>query len=1025
MSPQVSEADLEDVVLGWLRELGYSVVHGPRIAPGEPAAERTSFADVVLVGRLRAAIARINPKIPPAALEDAEKKLLRSEHPTLIENNRRFHRFLTDGIPVEYRQPDGTTKHDQVWLIDFARPERNDWAAVNQFTVIENRIDRRADVVVFVNGLPLGVLELKKPGTPSATIRGAFNQLQTYQAQIPSLFATNEVFVVSDGFAARIGAVSSDWQRFMPWRTIDGKDILPKNMPEVETLIRGVFEKQRFLDLIRGFVVFESDGGNIIKKLAGYHQFHAVNKAVGCTVKATAERGDRRVGVIWHTQGSGKSLSMVFYAGKVVQHSAMENPTIVVITDRSDLDEQLFGTFSRCHELLRQKPTQAESRADLRERLKVASGGIIFTTVQKFLPEEKGDKFPELSNRRNIVVIADEAHRSQYDFIDGFARHLHDALPNASYLGFTGTPIEAADKNTRQVFGDYIDVYDIERAVEDGTTVPIYYEGRLAKIQLDDAERPRIDPAFEELTETEELSTREMLKSKWARLEAMVGAEKRIALVAQDIVEHFDHRREGMEGKGLIVAMSRRICVDLYAALVKLRPNWDEQDDTKGFLKVVMTGSASDPLPWQPHIGNKERRELVARRFKDANDPLKLVIVRDMWLTGFDVPSLHTMYVDKPMRGHGLMQAIARVNRVFKDKPGGLVVDYLGLAEELKNALSEYSERDRQLAGVPQEEALEALLEKYEVVVGMYHGFDYAEGLFSSGATRLLLMRQAMDHILGLDEGKRRYLRAVNQLGQAFALAVPQPRALVLRDEIRFFQEVRAGILKMATDTDDDRQSPEDLDAAVRQLVSRAVASEDVVDIFAAAGLKKPDISILSEEFLAEIRGLPQKNVALEALRKLLTDELDRQKKTRLVQSRAFSEMLDAAILKYQNRSLEAAAVITELIDLAREMRAAHGRGEQLGLNEAELAFYDALETNDSAVKVLGDEVLKVIARDLVQTVRQNTSIDWTLKESVRANLRRLIRRILKKHGYPPDKQEKAIVTVLEQAELLGLELTT
>ena len=847
------------------------------------------------------------------------------------------------------------------------------------------------------------------------TIRSAFNQLQTYKNDVPVLFPFNAVMVVSDGLEARMGTVTSDWERFLPWRTVDGRDVPPKGTPELEVLLKGVFEKERFLDLLRAFIVFEVDGAKIAKKVAGYHQFHAVRKAVDATVRAAAPQGDRRVGVVWHTQGSGKSLSMVFYAGKIALTPAMANPTLVVLTDRNDLDDQLFGTFALCTDLLGQTPAQANNREELRELLKVASGGIVFTTIQKFAPAEKGEKYGLLSDRKNIVVIADEAHRSQYDFIDGFARHMRDALPNASFLGFTGTPIESADKSTPAVFGDYIDVYDIQRAVEDGATVRIYYEGRMARLELDEDEKPSLDEEFEEVTEGEEEEKKEKLKSKWARLEAMVGNDKRVGLVAKDIVEHFERRLEAMDGKAMIVCMSRRICVDLYDAIVKLRPAWHDADDARGTLRVVMTGSASDKPALQPHIRNKARREKLATRYKDAASEFKLVIVRDMWLTGFDAPRMHTMYVDKPMRGHGLMQAIARVNRVFRDKPGGLVVDSLGIADQLKRALSEYTEGDQREAGVPQEEAVALMQEKLEVVASMFHGFDYAKFFSGTGAQRMAVLPPAMEHVLAQDDGKARLLKAVTDLSRAFALAVPHEDAIAARDDISFFQAVRAALAK----TSGSGRDPEDLDHAVRQLVSKAVSSTEIVDIFAAAGLKSPDISILSDEFLAEVRGMPQKNLALELLKRLLNDEIKTRSKRNVVQSRSFSDMLEKTLRAYQNRGLETAQVISELIKLAKEMNAARARGENLGLTDDEVAFYDALETNDSAVKVLGDETLRTIARELVETVKRNVTIDWTVKESARAKLRTIVKRILRKYGYPPDKQEKATQTALEQAEVL------
>lgn len=1011
-----AESTVEEAALELFDSLGYTILHGPEIAPGELFSERSSYADVLLIKRLKEALTRNNPKIPHEAIEDAVRKLLGVTAPNLEEANRQFHRYLTDGVPVEYRQKDRVV-HDQVRLFDFDDPANTDWVAVNQFTIIEDRNNRRPDVLIFVNGIPLGVIELKNLADENTTIRDAYNQLQTYKTEIPSLFHYNEALVISDGIEARLGTLTSGRERFMPWRTIEGKKIAPKGSLELEVLIRGVFEKQRFLDLIRHFVVFESTGSALEKKIAGYHQFHAVNKAVECTLDAVSPKGDRRVGVVWHTQGSGKSLTMVFYAGKIIEHPDMSNPTLVVLTDRNDLDGQLFGTFSACKDLLRQTPAQADSRENLQELLRVSSGGVIFTTIQKFLPETKGTKYPPLSDRRNIVVIADEAHRSQYGFIEGFARHMRDALPNASFIGFTATPLEIGDRSTPAIFGDYIDVYDIQRAVEDGATVRIYYEGRLAKLELKEQERPKIDPEFEEVTEDEEEQTKKKLKSKWARMEAMVGAPKRIGLIAQDIVTHFGERLEAMDGKAMIVCMSRRICVDLYDAIIKLRPEWHSDNDETGALKVVMTGSASDVLALQPHIRNKQRREFLANRFKNPDDPLKIVIVRDMWLTGFDVPCLHTMYVDKPMQRHGLMQAIARVNRVFKEKPGGLVVDYLGLAHQLKKALADYTESGGK--GKPvldQEEAVAKMLEYYEVCEGIFHGFDYSRFKTGTALQRNAVIPPAADYVLAQKDGKERFMKGVGQLTKAFALSVPHERAMSIRDDVGFFQTVRVVLAKTTISSG----KPEDeLDAAVRQIVSRAVASDQVIDIFSAAGLKKPDISILSDEFLAEVKELPQRNLAFEVLKKLLNDEIKVRAKRNLVQSRLFSQMLDEAIRKYQNRSIETARVIQELIDLAKDMREASARGEKLGLSDDELAFYDALEVNDSAVKVLGDETLRAIARELVETVRNNTSIDWTVKESVRAKLRSMVKRILRKHGYPPDKQEKATQTVLEQAELL------
>ncbi len=1027
-----TESVVEDAALGWLGELGYQVLHGPDIAFDEPACERSDpeFRDTFLEGRLRRALVRLNPDLPADALEEAFRKLTRLSAPTLLERNRAAHRLLVDGVTVEYRRADGSIAGAQARVVDFDDPDNNDFAAVNQFTVSDGQHTRRPDIVLFLNGLPLAAIELKNAADEDATVWSAFNQLQTYQAQIPALFTSNAALLISDGLTARIGALGAGREWFKPWRTVAGEVDAPSSMAELQVVLQGVFDKRRFLDLVRHFIVFEDEGGGrIVKKLAGYHQFHAVNVALTETLRAAAvtssaahglsrQPGDHRVGVVWHTQGSGKSLTMAFYAGRVILHPSMANPTVVVLTDRNDLDDQLFGTFARCRDLLRQPPVQAENRADLRAKLAVASGGVVFTTIQKFFPEEKGDRHSVLSERSNIVVIADEAHRSQYDFIDGFARHMRDALPNASFVGFTGTPIETTDANTRAVFGDYISVYDIQRAVQDGATVPIYYESRIAKLALRESEKPTIDPDFEEATEGEEVERKEKLKSKWAQLEAVVGSENRIKLIAKDLVEHFERRTEAMDGKAMVVVMSRRIAVELYRELVALRPDWHGGSDGDGALKVVMTGSATDPLEWQDHIRNKPRREALAARFRDPNDPFRIVIVRDMWLTGFDAPSLHTMYVDKPMRGHGLMQAIARVNRVFRDKPGGLVVDYLGLAEDMKRALATYTEAGGSgETALDQSEAVALMLEKYEVCQGLFHGFDWSAWLSGTPQERLSLLPAAQEHILRLEDGKERLLRTVTELSQAFALAVPHEETLRVRDDVAFFQAVRSVVAKRAPG---EHKSDEELDLAIRQIVSRAVTSDEVIDIFTAAGLKKPDISILSEEFLAEVRGMEHRNLAVELLQKLLKGEIKERAKRNVVQARSFADLLEKAVRKYQNRAIEAVQVIEELIGLAKDLRAADARGEQLGLNTDEIAFYDALGSNDSAVQVLGDEKLQLIARELVDTVRKNVTIDWTMRENVRAQLRVLVKRILRRYGYPPDLQERTTQFVIEQAEVLS-----
>ena len=1055
----MTENILEETCLYWLEELGWSIVHGPDIAPDTRDAERDSYSEVILKDRLITSLSQINPDVPAVGIDEAVKKLLVTDSPDLLVNNRNFHRLLTDGVDVEVPSSDeyGGTRHLKVWLVDIETIENNDWLALNQLTVIEksvagqSEVNRRADVVLYLNGLPIAVLELKNPGDENATIKHAFNQLQTYKKDIPSLFTTNELLVISDGILARSGTLTSGWDRYMPWRTVSGEEVAPKGTPELETLVRGLFERRYFLDYILNFIVFEDDGSKLIKKAAAYHQFWAVNKALACTLSACGIDGDptkligrfpseqdslevredspvygkgtkhfdgKRIGVVWHTQGSGKSLSMTFYSGKVVRHPDMGNPTLVIITDRNDLDDQLFSTFANCKDLLRQSPVQAGNRSHLRELLKVASGGIVFTTIQKFMPDERGDVHPLLSDRNNIVVIAEEAHRSQYDFIDGFARHLHDALPNASFIGFTGTPIESDDRSTPAVFGDYIDKYDILRAVEDGATVPIYYESRLARIELSEAQLAEIDPEFEQITEAEEESGKQKLKTKWAALEAMVGADDRIKLVVRDLVAHFEKRLDTMDGKAMVVCMSRRICVDIYNALKEIRPDWHSDDESEGFMKIVMSGSASDHIDWQPHIRNKAGREDLAKRFKDPNNGLKLVIVCDMWLTGFDCPNMHTMYIDKPMSGHNLMQAIARVNRVFRDKPGGLVVDYIGLADSLKRALANYTASGgKGDATVDQEQAAAVLMEKYEVVRDMMHGFDYRAVIEDIPAKRISGITQAMEFILGQDDGKKRYLPAVSALTKAFALAVPHEKAIQIRDEVGFFQEVRAALVK--TTGDEQGQTPDEIDSAIKQLVSKAVSGAEVVDIFEAAGMDKPDISILSDEFLEEVKALPQKNLALELLKKLINDEIKTRSKKNVIQARSFAEMLELAVKKYQNRAIEAAEIIQELIELARELRKSEQRGDSLGLTEDEVAFYDALADNGSAKDMIGDEKLRTIAQLLVDRVKRSVSIDWTLRENARAQIRVMVKRILRQYGYPPDLQKAATELVIEQAEVL------
>ena len=1037
-----SESHVEEAALEWLAGLGYAVLYGPDISPDGSMPERGSYDRVLLTVRLREALARLNPHLPAETLEEVLRKLQQTETPSLIEENRRLHRYLIEGVPVEVAREDGSIGGDVAWLIDFGDMDGNDWLAVNQYTVIEGQQNRRPDVVLYLNGLPLAVIELKNPGDENATLDGAFNQLQTYKDQIPSLFRTNAMLVTSDGLHARLGSLTANLERFMPWRTVDGSAVAPKGAPELGTVIKGVFEKARFLTLIRDFTVFADTGSGLVKIVAGYHQFHAVRHAVKSTIAAASPKGDRRIGVIWHTQGSGKSLLMAFYAGQIIAHPAMENPTFVVITDRNDLDDQLFGTFAMCRDLLRQTPRQADSREDLQKALTRPSGGVVFTTIQKFAPERGETDYPVLTDRRNVVVIADEAHRSQYGFrarvnrktgeiAHGFAKYLRDALPNASFIGFTGTPIEQADVNTPAVFGEYIDVYDINRGVEDGATVPIYYESRLARIELDEDEKPKLDDEVAELTEDEAQSEQEKLKRRWAKVEAVVGAEKRLAMVAKDLVEHFENRVVGMDGKAMIVCMSRRICVALYDQIVKLRPAWHSEDDESGVLKIVMTGAASDPKEWQQHVGGKARRELLAKRAKDPEDRLKLVIVRDMWLTGFDAPSMHTMYIDKSMRGHGLMQAIARVNRVFRDKPAGLIVDYIGIAQNLKWALSQYSRNDQKHAGIDEAEAVAVLLEKYEIVSDMFHGFDYRAGLTGSPQERLAALAGAIEWVLDMqqseaarestEEGKkrahRRFNDAVLALSKAFALAAASDEAREVRDEVGFFQTVRAALAKSAPGAG---KTSVERDLAVQQIVSRAVVSTEIVDILEAAGLETPDISILSDEFLAEVQGMEKKNLAMEALRKLLNGEIRSQSRVNVVQARAFSERLEEAIARYHTNAITTTEVIQELIKLAKDIRAAHRRGEEEGLSREEISFYDALAKNESAVEVMGNDQLRVIAHELLSNLKNNASVDWQHRESARARMRILVKRILRKYGYPPDLQDAAVQTVLQQAEVLS-----
>jgi len=1046
----ITESEIEQIALDILSEdLGYTVLYGPDIAEGDK--KERDYTEVVLQQRLKTAIDKFNPTIPEEAKEEAFKKALRTVTVSLADNNENFHRMLTEGVDVKFSIGEGKTKTDKVWLIDFENPKNNEFLAINQFTVVENHNNKRPDIVLFVNGLPLVVIELKNATDETADVKAAYNQLQTYKQLVPSLFNYNTFLLVSDGWFAKAGTLSSDYSRFMEWKTSDGITVVDSlREPEMEPMIKGLLNKETLLDVIRHFIVFEKTKEKTIKKIAAYHQYYAVNKAIESTIRAASvpeniakeppshfglpsvkdqPKGDQRAGVVWHTQGSGKSLSMVFYTGKLVLAEKMNNPTILVLTDRNDLDQQLFETFGNCEQLIRQKPKQAESRDDLREKLSVASGGVVFTTIQKFLPETTGAKYPELSNRRNIVVIADEAHRSQYDFIDGFAKNMRDALPNASFIGFTGTPIEKEDKNTQAVFGNYIDVYDIQQAVLDGATVRIYYESRLAKIDLSDTDQKILDQRVEEVTENDELSEKQKRFAKWASKEAVVGSVQRLKQVALDLVTHFEQRLSAADGKGMIVCMSRRICVELQNEIIKLKPHWYDAADDKGKIKVIMTGSASDPLDWQEHIRNKPRRKAIGDRLKDPKDELKLVIVRDMWLTGFDAPCLHTLYIDKPMNGHNLMQAIARVNRVFGDKDGGLVVDYIGIAQDLKKALAIYTENQgKGKLAFDQEEAVAKMIELYELVVDMFGSFEFRKYFDLDPRLKLNFILDAANHLLELKDedgrnGKQRFKEHVTNLSKAFAISVPHQKAFEIRDDLAFFQAIKARFAKF--DETQKKQTNEEIETAIRQIVNDAIVSKEVIDVFEAAGIKKPDISILSDEFMAEIQGMPRKNLALELLKRLLNNEIKNRSKTNLIQSKKFSEMLAQAVKRYQSGLIEAAAVIEELIKLAKDIRAADQRGEKLNLRVDELAFYDALADNPKAETILGDDTLKAIAHELVDSVRRNTSIDWQLKESVQAKLRVLVKRILRKYKYPPDDPETgeynvSVTKVLDQAELLA-----
>lgn len=1042
----ITEDQIEQTALDYLQSLGYEYILGTDIGPDGDHPER-QYDEVVLSNRLRDAIDRLNPSLPQEAKEDALKKVPRTESPNLLINNERIHRYMTNGVDVEVRT-DGGIRGKQVKIIDFENPDNNEFLAVNQFTIIEGNTNKRPDVIIFVNGLPLVVIELKNAVSEKANLQSAFNQIKTYQNSIPSLFHYNAFNILSDGWYAAFGTISSPIKYYKPWKTKDGKQAEKSTDLQLETLIKGLCNKEVILDAIKHFIVFEKSDASTIKKIAQYHQYYAVNKALAKTLEATATTGDRKGGVVWHTQGSGKSLSMVFYSGKAILSEPLENPTIVIITDRNDLDDQLFDTFSNCQQLLRQRPKQAQSRNNLRELLKVASGGIVFTTIQKFHPELDEDveetensiasepkvkyigaKARVLSDRKNIIVIADEAHRSQYGLLDGFARRMRESMPNATYIGFTGTPVESTDRNTKAIFGDYVDVYDIQQAVEDGATVPIYYENRVSKVNLQEERKLQLDDDFEELTEGEELTNQQKLKAKWSSAEAVIGSKARLERIAEDFIAHFEKRTSVLDGKAMFVCMSRRICVELYAEIIKLRPDWHSDDDDKGVIKVIMTGSSADIESFQPHIRNKERRKAIGERLKDPKDELKVVLVRDMWLTGFDAPVLHTLYVDKPMRGANLMQAIARVNRVFTEwKEGGLVVDYIGIAQYLKEALVNYTISGGKGAPTLDDElAVAKMLEFYEDIEHQLRFFDWKKFFTLSPDEKLRYIIVITDYIQSQDDGSNTFIENTAKLLKAYALVSTHEKALNIVDDVALFQAIRTRLLKFI---EDERiqaggKTNQELNLAIKQIVSDAITSDTVIDIFDASGIKKPDLGILDDVFMDEVRSMEQNNLAVELLKKLLRDELKRKSKFNLVETKQFSERLEEAIARYHNGQIDSVEFIEKvLIPFAKEMREAEKRGESLGLDFREYAFYTALEVNDSAVKVLGDEVLKDIAQELLKTVRKSTTIDWTIKESVQADLRRKIRRVLRKSGYPPDLQKKAVETVINQAKMLAEDLT-
>ena len=1036
MGFQFSEDDLEQVALEWLQLLGYDYKKGNEISMTGLTPERKSDKDVVLHERLEKALRKINSDIHPRFIEKAIHELTLEKSPNLLENNLTFHENLINGIEIEDYDDEGQSVVEIVKIVDFEHPQNNDFLAVNQFTVVNGDYTKRPDIVLFINGLPIVVIELKNSTNETVGVEDGYHQLETYKMRIPQLFTFNEVLVTSDGINTKAGSLTANYDRFMTWRSKDGETESSSSLASLDVLIHGMLNPETLLDLIRYFVLFQDDGkGHISKILAAYHQYYAVNKAVDRALLASSGHGDGKGGVIWHTQGSGKSLTMVFFSGKLIQ--MLNNPTLVVVTDRNDLDNQLYSTFVKSKGrsgkgLLRQTPKQAETRKELKSLLSVESGGIVFTTMQKFEPEQNETTMAALTERKNVIVMADEAHRTQYGFNAkyddkgegikyGYAKYLRDALPNATFVGFTGTPVASTDKNTQMVFGNYIDVYDMTQAVADGSTVKIYYESRVIPLNL--PQNLDLDEAYNDITEDQEEDVKQRLKSKWSRIEALAGAKPRVEALAKDIIQHFETRQQAMKGKGMIVTMSRRIAVDLYDEIIRQKPEWHSDDDDKGVIKVVMTGSSSDPASFQRHIGPKKRRNLLEKHMKDVNDELQLVIVRDMWLTGFDVPSMHTMYIDKPMKGHNLMQAIARVNRVFKDKPGGLIVDYVGIAESLKEALKEYTESDQAQTAIDTDKAVELMLLKYDVIQDMLYNLNYSKFNSEKKSERYYAISDTMDYVIGLGEDERqRFIKTVTELGKAFALCATEPTAQELNDEIAFFKAVKAGLVKLLQPPKEGktRKTPAEVEAEINQLVSQSVVTEDVIDVYQTLGLEQPDLSILSDDFLKDVEGLKQKNVAVELLNRLLKGQVKSLMKTNATVSKRFSEMLGNSINKYNSRSIETSKVIEELIQLAKDIKQEQQRGNELGLNSDEIAFYDALASHETAKEAMGDKELRAIAHELTKTVKENMGVDWSKRDSAKAKMRVAVRRLLKKYGYPPDLQKMAVEQVVEQAELMA-----